>query len=84
MELSMHGKCIERFLRSALASSTDYVFLTHKGANKCVGTRDAFDKCAKHAKQIAAGAMDPTTAPPHVSKHTLDTMTRIQAGPMKP
>mmetsp|Transcript_116746 Transcript_116746/g.310628 ORF Transcript_116746/g.310628 Transcript_116746/m.310628 type:complete len:160 (-) Transcript_116746:124-603(-) len=84
MELSIHSKCIERFLRTALATSTDYVFLTHKGTNKCISTRDAFDKCMKQAKQIAAGAMDPTSVPQHVSKHSLDTMTRVQAGPLKP
>eukprot|EP00929_Paragymnodinium_shiwhaense_P026455 TRINITY_DN15740_c0_g1_i1.p1 TRINITY_DN15740_c0_g1~~TRINITY_DN15740_c0_g1_i1.p1 ORF type:complete len:141 (-),score=27.21 TRINITY_DN15740_c0_g1_i1:304-726(-) len=49
-ELNIHGKCIENWLRSAMDTKSDYLFLTHDGRHKCQATRDAFDKCIKGAR----------------------------------
>mmetsp|Transcript_19377 Transcript_19377/g.45450 ORF Transcript_19377/g.45450 Transcript_19377/m.45450 type:complete len:161 (-) Transcript_19377:93-575(-) len=81
MELNMHGKCIERFLRSALANATDYVFLTHTGVNKCLPTRDAFDKCLKGTKDLKEGkAKDLLDGPPSISTRSQGVMDRIVPG----
>merc|ERR1711924_192408 len=69
MELTIHGKCIEGWMRSAIANGTDYAFLTHSGKDKCRETREVFNKCLKTNLDIQSGRIkDPTNMKPSVSR----------------
>ena len=55
MELRVHGKCVENYLRGAMTKGTDYIFLSPDGEDKCFNSRTAFDQCVKGTKQLQEG-----------------------------
>merc|ERR1712113_132857 len=69
MELAMHGKCVERYLRTSMAKGDDYFFLSHKGQDKCASTRATFTQCLKGNLDIQSGkTMDPTNYTSPISR----------------
>mmetsp|Transcript_57731 Transcript_57731/g.80124 ORF Transcript_57731/g.80124 Transcript_57731/m.80124 type:complete len:189 (+) Transcript_57731:61-627(+) len=55
MELSVHGKCVENYLRNSMTKGTDYIFLSQDGEDKCFNSRAAFDQCVRGTKDLNAG-----------------------------
>eukprot|EP00440_Ansanella_granifera_P072409 gb/GFBE01078578.1/.p1 GENE.gb/GFBE01078578.1/~~gb/GFBE01078578.1/.p1 ORF type:complete len:191 (+),score=42.32 gb/GFBE01078578.1/:1-573(+) len=55
MELNLHGKCVENYLRNSTSKGTGYIFLGAEGEDKCFSSRNSFDKCLKGQKELAEG-----------------------------
>eukprot|EP00811_Abedinium_folium_P019413 NODE_28361_length_479_cov_4.025568.p1 GENE.NODE_28361_length_479_cov_4.025568~~NODE_28361_length_479_cov_4.025568.p1 ORF type:complete len:132 (+),score=18.85 NODE_28361_length_479_cov_4.025568:33-398(+) len=78
-ELTMHGKCVERTLRSATqqghkahkgTKTINYIFLEGSTAeDRCINTRTSFGKCITMSRGIKDGKIaDPTNMTSEVSK----------------
>eukprot|EP00933_Yihiella_yeosuensis_P027285 TRINITY_DN21163_c0_g4_i1.p2 TRINITY_DN21163_c0_g4~~TRINITY_DN21163_c0_g4_i1.p2 ORF type:complete len:192 (-),score=42.40 TRINITY_DN21163_c0_g4_i1:134-709(-) len=73
MELNIHGKCVENYLRNSITKGQDYIFLGADGVDKCAHSRTAFDQCIKGNKELAEGKKKDTHWAPwdslKVAKH---------------
>lgn len=75
-ELNVHGKCVERYLKSATAQSKatktmSYPFLSHTGEDRCLPYRTSFEQCLTMSKEIASGKrQDPTKGVASVTTRT--------------
>lgn len=60
MELQMHGKCVENYLRNAITKNKEYVFLAQEAPDKCFLSRASFEQCIRTKRdREAAGEGDP-------------------------
>eukprot|EP00931_Biecheleriopsis_adriatica_P075066 TRINITY_DN49012_c0_g1_i1.p1 TRINITY_DN49012_c0_g1~~TRINITY_DN49012_c0_g1_i1.p1 ORF type:complete len:187 (+),score=36.66 TRINITY_DN49012_c0_g1_i1:100-660(+) len=64
MELNLHGKCVENYLRNSTSKGTGYIFLGVEGEDRCFNTRTSFDKCLRGTMDLAEGKKpEPDWAP---------------------